>query len=131
MVAPPKEIVNVVTPLTVSTVPAVDGALDAQSAAGLAAVARADLVDVAVVVDRRAQELGDDHPAGDEHECQHDERRPPPAAARRRRRARLLPGAEVELSHVTAVRVGIYVQGLASSGSCAVVRRARRSTDQA
>ncbi len=63
---------------------AVDGALDAQPAAGLAAVARADLVDVAVVVDRRAQELGDDHPAGDEHEGQHDDRRPPRTAARRR-----------------------------------------------
>ena len=68
----------------------VDGALHAQAAAGLAAVALADLVDVAVVVDGRAQELGDDHAAGDEHEGEHDDRRPAArdAAARRRRRRR-------------------------------------------
>ena len=58
--------------------PLVDRALETDATCVVASVAHADLVDVAVVVDRRAQELRDDHAAGDEHHRQHDDRHPVP-----------------------------------------------------
>ena len=73
---PSKEIVNVVMPSAGVDGAPVDGALHAQPPARLAASRSTDLVDVAVVVDGRAQELGDDHAAGDQHEGEHDDRRP-------------------------------------------------------
>ena len=87
---PLNEIVNVGDAAVVGDRALVDRALDAQAAAGLAAVLDADLVDVAVVVDRRREELGDDHAAADEHEHEHARserqlRRRGPRRGRRRR----------------------------------------------
>ena len=67
-----------------------DGSLDAQAAPFLAPVTHADLVDVAVVVDRRPEELGDDDTAGDDHGDEHGDRRPVASlvGALTRRRAR-------------------------------------------
>ena len=66
---------------------AVDRALHTQAPAGLTAGPLPDLVDVAVVVDGRSQELGDEDTAGDEYQRQDDERRPPPRAGPNRWRA--------------------------------------------
>ena len=102
----------------------VDRALDAQPAAGLAAV-RADLVDVAVVVDGRAQELGDDDAAGDEHQGEHDERHPALRRDARRGRRLVVAGGEVERAHRERVGSRAQVQGLASSGSATCVAAGR------
>src|SRR6185436_7394756 len=72
--------------------PLVHGALDAQAAPRFAAAAVADLVDVAVVVDSGAEELGDDHPTGDEHEREDDDRPPAAAGPSWRRRAGIAAG---------------------------------------
>src|SRR5690606_26551795 len=76
-----------------------DHALHAEPAVLVTAGPGADLVDVAVVVDRRAQELRDDHPAGDEHEPEHDERQPAAAAAPARGGG-VVAGAGGEVGHV-------------------------------
>ena len=122
----------------------VDGALDAQPATRLAAVALADLVDVAVVVDGRAQELRDDHAAGDEHERQHDDRRPPATGATRRagrwpgscrglrsmRHVRSAPSATAPSRRATASCPGLGLVGQlrrrAASRGAAPTRRRRR-----
>ena len=52
------------------------GPLHAQPTTRLTAVADTDLVGVAVVVDRRAEELGDDQPAGGDHGNEHADRCP-------------------------------------------------------
>ena len=87
------------------------GALDAQPATLLAAVANADLVGVAVVVDRRAEELRDDHAAGDDNDAEHGDRRPVAAllvGALRRLRAATGPSVSVT---VTVTEPGLDLVG--------------------
>ena len=97
---------------SVSTRPFVDRALHAQAATRLAPVADADLVDVAVVVDGRAEELRHDHPAGHDHQPEHERAVANVAGAPRGRAAGAGRGGEVEIGQRF-----MHVQGLASSGS--------------
>ncbi len=113
-------------PVASTTRALVDGALHAQPATRLAAVLHADLVDVAVVVDGRRQELGDDDAAADQHQAQHGRA---PASACRRAGGRRSDRGPRAGSGPRLVLVGqLLGQGAAATQTCATPARPRRRT---
>ena len=101
-----------------------DVALHAQTARLVAAVAHTDLVDVAVVVDRGAEELGDDDAATDERRGEHEQRKDP---------APLASGADGGTRSEIGRRVGrlVHSHGLSRSGMVRDSDRARRTVTTA
>ena len=135
--APLNEIVKTVTPSARTTGAFVDGPLQPDPSVVVAPVAHVDLVDVAVVVDGRCEELGHDDTAGDHDQCEDQDRQPVALAPACDRRA-IDVGARCEIKVVGdgvvrrgEIGVSHQSQYFSSSGTCSPSLRPDRTVRHA